>query len=45
MCRRDLARSIPLEGRDRWYQGLAENTGTGDGSVDPGSKGVEKGMS
>ena len=43
--RRDLVvRSIPLEGDDRWRQGLAEYMWIDGGAVDPGSRGVEKGM-
>ena len=43
--RRDLVvRSIPLEGGDRWRQGLAEYMWIDDGAVDPDWKGVEKGM-
>ena len=39
-----MVRSIPLGERDRWRQRLAEYMWLDDGAVDPGSKGVEKGM-
>ena len=38
-------RSIPLERGDRWDQGLAGSMGTDVGSVDRGSKNVEREMS
>ena len=41
----DLARSIPLEERDRWRRGAAENMETDGGGVDPGGKGAGMGMS
>lgn len=38
-------RSIPLEERDRWCQGLTENMGTGAGVGGRGLTSVERGMS
>lgn len=38
-------RSIPLEERDRCFQGLAESMRAGGGEVDRGSKSVEREMS
>lgn len=39
-----MVRSILLEERGRWCQGLAESMGTGAGVVGRGSKGVEREM-